>query len=226
MAAPGGPRTRHAGRVNSYPPDPPAPEIPAALDPHQPPSAVQDLIVGDGDPPAAGKVPGSSPSLLAAWWERRKQAWRKGESTRRHCSDGCDVACCACEDISCCFDTNLFVGLLSVLWFAAVHRPRDPHTTAPDSPAARAAWALVRSYQLVVSARRARPVCPMTPSCSRYALQALSAHGLCRGGWLTARRLRRCSRRHPAYDPVPAPRTPRHTPRVRRTPRVTARARP
>ncbi|MFI3328825.1 MAG: membrane protein insertion efficiency factor YidD [Rikenellaceae bacterium] len=46
--------------------------------------------------------------------------------------------------------------------------------------------------------------CRFTPSCSRYAIEALKKHGLMRGLWLTLRRLLRC---HPwggsGYDPVP-----------------------
>jgi putative membrane protein insertion efficiency factor len=50
---------------------------------------------------------------------------------------------------------------------------------------------LVRAYQLVLS-----PLTPATcryyPSCSAYAVTALSRHGLFRGTWLTIRRLGRC----------------------------------
>ena len=52
------------------------------------------------------------------------------------------------------------------------------------------------------------PACRFEPSCSRYALQALAAHGPFKGTWLAFRRLSRC---HPiamlgggsGYDPVP-----------------------
>jgi putative membrane protein insertion efficiency factor len=48
------------------------------------------------------------------------------------------------------------------------------------------------------------PSCRYLPTCSEYALTALEAHGLLRGGWLAVRRLTRC---HPwggsGYDPVP-----------------------
>lgn len=65
---------------------------------------------------------------------------------------------------------------------------------------------LIRTYQREVSARRARPVCHYSPTCSAYAVQAVTGHGALRGSWLTARRLVRC---RPGTaggpDPVPAP---------------------
>lgn len=65
--------------------------------------------------------------------------------------------------------------------------------------------ALVRFYRLAVSPLLPN-ACRYTPSCSAYALEALSRHGALRGGWLAARRLARC---HPwagfGYDPVPEP---------------------
>ncbi len=46
--------------------------------------------------------------------------------------------------------------------------------------------------------------CRFQPTCSDYALEALTRHGALRGGWLTLRRLGRC---HPlggsGFDPVP-----------------------
>lgn len=63
--------------------------------------------------------------------------------------------------------------------------------------------ALVRLYQLVLSPLLG-PRCRFYPSCSNYALEALSRHGALRGSWLAARRICRC---HPlnegGLDPVP-----------------------
>ena len=48
------------------------------------------------------------------------------------------------------------------------------------------------------------PVCRFHPSCSKYALEALTTHGPFRGSWLAARRLLRCHPFHPGgLDPVP-----------------------
>ncbi len=48
------------------------------------------------------------------------------------------------------------------------------------------------------------PSCRFSPSCSAYAIEALSRYGAARGSWLAAKRLSRC---HPwggsGHDPVP-----------------------
>jgi putative membrane protein insertion efficiency factor len=64
--------------------------------------------------------------------------------------------------------------------------------------------ALIRAYQLFVSPLCA-PHCRFYPSCSQYALEAVTVHGSVRGGTLALRRLIRCHPWHPGgYDPVPA----------------------
>lgn len=69
--------------------------------------------------------------------------------------------------------------------------------------ASRAARALVRAYQIVISPWLPA-ACRFEPSCSNYALTALHRFGVVRGGYLGARRLARC---HPWHaggaDPVP-----------------------
>jgi len=61
----------------------------------------------------------------------------------------------------------------------------------------------VRAYQLFV-APLLPPACRFEPSCSRYAMQALSEHGALRGTWLAVWRVLRCHPFHPGgYDPVP-----------------------
>ncbi|HEU5169589.1 MAG TPA: membrane protein insertion efficiency factor YidD [Gemmatimonadales bacterium] len=62
---------------------------------------------------------------------------------------------------------------------------------------------LIRGYQRFVSPGLP-PVCRFTPSCSQYALEAVTRHGALRGCWLAARRLVRCHPFHPGgFDPVP-----------------------
>jgi hypothetical protein len=69
--------------------------------------------------------------------------------------------------------------------------------------AARFAIALIRLYQLTLSAIAGRG-CRFLPTCSSYAAEAIARHGLWRGSWLAVCRLARC---HPwggeGYDPVP-----------------------
>jgi putative membrane protein insertion efficiency factor len=62
---------------------------------------------------------------------------------------------------------------------------------------------VLRAYRFVISPLYGQ-VCRYHPSCSAYALEAVTTHGSARGSWLAIRRLGRC---HPwaagGYDPVP-----------------------
>ena len=48
------------------------------------------------------------------------------------------------------------------------------------------------------------PTCRFAPSCSAYAIEALTRYGAAKGGWLATKRILRC---HPlgghGFDPVP-----------------------
>ncbi|MDT7544118.1 MAG: uncharacterized protein QOE99_228 [Actinomycetota bacterium] len=72
---------------------------------------------------------------------------------------------------------------------------------------ARLLVALVRGYQRLLSPLLG-PRCRFAPTCSAYAVEALTRHGAARGGWLTLRRLARCHPFHPGgHDPVPPARS-------------------
>lgn len=61
----------------------------------------------------------------------------------------------------------------------------------------------IRGYQRFISPALP-PSCRFTPSCSAYAVEAITRHGALRGSWLAARRLVRCHPFHPGgVDPVP-----------------------
>lgn len=63
----------------------------------------------------------------------------------------------------------------------------------------------VRIYQIVLGPHLGG-ACRFEPSCSHYALEALSLHGAGRGSWLVVRRLARCRPFGPVGpDPVPPP---------------------
>lgn len=71
------------------------------------------------------------------------------------------------------------------------------------SGAAVALRALLHGYRLVVSPLLPR-ACRFYPSCSKFALEALSEHGAVGGARLTVARVARCHPWNPGgYDPVP-----------------------
>ncbi len=73
--------------------------------------------------------------------------------------------------------------------------------------AARTVITIVDLYRHLVSPLRL-PSCRFMPTCSQYAVEALTTFGLWRGGWLTLLRLARCGPWHSGgWDPIPE-RTP------------------
>ncbi|HEX3275358.1 MAG TPA: membrane protein insertion efficiency factor YidD [Gemmatimonadales bacterium] len=62
---------------------------------------------------------------------------------------------------------------------------------------------LIRGYQRLISPILP-PSCRFHPSCSQYALEAVTRYGALKGSWLATRRLARCHPFHPGgFDPVP-----------------------
>ena len=64
--------------------------------------------------------------------------------------------------------------------------------------------AIIKIYQKAISPNKA-PCCRFIPTCSQYALEAITKYGALKGGYLALRRILRC---HPlskksGYDPVP-----------------------
>ncbi|MFE5481190.1 membrane protein insertion efficiency factor YidD [Streptomyces sp. NPDC056527] len=108
---------------------------------------------------------------------------------------------------------EMWLALLPALFLALVRptgsrRPRGGHPSPgrPDGRVAGAMYTAVQYYREEISPRRP-PCCPYTPSCSTYAVKALSRHGARRGARLTVSRLMRCrpaaARRRGFTDPVP-----------------------
>jgi len=62
---------------------------------------------------------------------------------------------------------------------------------------------IIRGYQFVLSPWVGQH-CRFTPTCSHYAIEAITRYGAWRGSWLAMRRISRC---HPlcdgGHDPVP-----------------------
>ena len=62
---------------------------------------------------------------------------------------------------------------------------------------------LIQFYRYAISPL-IPPRCRYTPTCSQYALEAVSKYGAIKGGWLAFKRIIRC---HPwgghGHDPVP-----------------------
>ena len=68
----------------------------------------------------------------------------------------------------------------------------------------RIVMAVLRGYRYAISPLLGQH-CRFYPTCSCYALEAIEAHGLGRGGWFALKRVARCHPWHAGgFDPVPA----------------------
>ena len=62
---------------------------------------------------------------------------------------------------------------------------------------------VIQLYRHMISPLRL-PTCRFTPTCSQYAVDALTEFGLLRGGWLAMVRLAKCGPWHQGgWDPIP-----------------------
>lgn len=68
---------------------------------------------------------------------------------------------------------------------------------------ARAILCAIRFYKRRISPGLP-PTCRFIPTCSEYAVEAITKYGALKGGYLAIRRILRCHPFHPGgYDPVP-----------------------
>ncbi len=78
------------------------------------------------------------------------------------------------------------------------------------SAVARGVIFLIELYRHTVSPMR-MPTCRFSPTCSQYAVEALTEYGLIRGGWLAVVRLLKCGPWHRGgWDPIPERRGASH----------------
>ncbi|MDD2776240.1 MAG: membrane protein insertion efficiency factor YidD [Gallionella sp.] len=62
---------------------------------------------------------------------------------------------------------------------------------------------LIHGYQYFISPL-SPPSCRFVPSCSQYAVDALTRYGFMKGSWLSIKRIARCNPWHSGgYDPIP-----------------------
>lgn len=62
---------------------------------------------------------------------------------------------------------------------------------------------IIKIYQRWISPLKIVPSCRFYPTCSQYAVDAVSKYGVLKGGFMALRRLLKCHPFHPGgYDPV------------------------
>lgn len=69
---------------------------------------------------------------------------------------------------------------------------------------------LIRLYQRYISPLTP-PTCRFHPTCSNYAIEAISEHGVLKGTWFAIKRILKCHPFHPGgFDPVPPKKDHKH----------------
>jgi putative membrane protein insertion efficiency factor len=62
----------------------------------------------------------------------------------------------------------------------------------------------LRVYQKYFSPLKGAPTCRFYPTCSQYAVEAVTKYGAAKGTWLAVKRVLKCHPFHPGgHDPVP-----------------------
>lgn len=62
---------------------------------------------------------------------------------------------------------------------------------------------LLGIYQKWISPMKRQPSCRFYPTCSQYAVEAVSKYGAIKGSWLAMKRLLKCHPFHPGgFDPL------------------------
>jgi len=62
---------------------------------------------------------------------------------------------------------------------------------------------MIKAYRKYISPLKGRPVCRFYPTCSQYALEAITKYGAIKGSFMSMKRLLKCNPFHPGgYDPV------------------------
>jgi putative membrane protein insertion efficiency factor len=62
----------------------------------------------------------------------------------------------------------------------------------------------IRFYRWALSPLKVQPTCRFHPTCSFYAIEAITQHGVLKGTYLATRRILKCHPFHPGgFDPVP-----------------------
>ncbi|MGW6564770.1 membrane protein insertion efficiency factor YidD [Streptomyces sp. NPDC054975] len=134
----------------------------------------------------------------------RSRRQKRREDGEEGCCAGALDQCTACGAY--CPQMALVALPALILGLLRSSAGTGPTSGRPSGRVAGALYAAVQFYRTEISPTRP-PCCPYTPSCSTYAVKALSRHGAVRGTLLTAARLLRCrpgaARRRGFTDPVP-----------------------
>ncbi len=82
--------------------------------------------------------------------------------------------------------------------------PQDVKSGGKGNVAKKFVLFLLHGYRKYLSPLKGAPSCRFYPTCSQYAVDAVTKYGALKGSWMAFRRILRCHPYHPGgYDPVP-----------------------